>query len=677
MPVNELINETSPYLLQHAHNAVNWHAWGKTAFEKAKSEDKMVIVSVGYSACHWCHVMAHESFEDKEVAELMNGNFISIKVDREERPDIDIIYMAAAQLINGNGGWPLNAIALPDGRPFFAATYFPKDRWIQLLQYFINEYKTNKGELVTQASQLAQGISQVDKIPFKDRNSTFTVKDAEQVFNGIFRNVDNREGGLASNIKFPMPGVWEWLLEYYHFSKDERALKTVKTTLNKMKDGGIYDQIGGGFARYSTDPHWHLPHFEKMVYDNAQLISLYSHAFQITGDEEYRRIAEETIAFLKNELFDGRGFYSSIDADSEKEEGKYYVWKADEIDRLLGVDAEMFKQYFGIVENGNWEDGKNIPDRNRAKQFTPENIKFDLQKINQCRKELLRERKKRISPSLDDKILTGWNAMATSGLLSASNAFGSGDYAELAEKNLIFIEECRWDAQNRVLFRNLDRNKKITYGFLDDYAFFIKALIECYQYNFDIHYLRVALDLTETVMENFDDDQSRMFFYNDRRFEDVVVRPREVGDNVIPSSNSVMAENLVLLGILFDRKDLILHAESMVTNVKDEMTANPAYYSNWARVLLKLIRNPFEVAIVGKDYVSSLRKLQQHFSADVVYCGSGESEDLPLLEQKFRPGKTMIYVCVNKVCQLPVMQPEKALKQMEDQRLSLNMANKL
>lgn len=677
MPVNALIHESSPYLLQHAHNPVNWQPWGKEAFAEAKRLNKMVIISIGYAACHWCHVMAHESFENEDVAKLMNDHFVCIKVDREERPDVDIIYMAAAQLINGNGGWPLNALALPDGRPFFAATYFPKDRWMQLLQYFMNEWETNQKALTEQADHLAGGIAQVDRLPFANEVVDFEPKDAGRIFDSIYKSTDKRDGGLSSSVKFPMPSVWEWLLEYHHFSGNPAALEVVRTSLNKMKDGGIYDQIGGGFARYATDPYWHIPHFEKMLFDNAQLIALYSHAFQVTHDEEYRRIAEETIYFLKRELFDGRGFYSSIDADSEKEEGKYYVWTKSEVVRLLGKEAESFCKYFGITESGNWEDGKNVPDRNWARQFDGGNRPFEPRVIDDARKKLFDARSLRVRPALDDKILTGWNALTSSGLLAAAKAFGRDDYAEVAEKNIAFLLETRFDRKNSVVFRNYDKNNKTTFGFLDDYAFLINVLIDYYQYGFDIHYLHRAMELTEIALENFYDENDGMFLYNDVRFEEVVIRPRQVSDDVIPSANSVMAENLICLGMLFDRADLITKARNMLRTVRNDMQENPAYYSNWARTLLSMIKSPFEVAVIGKDFQQQIKLLNVNFLPDAILCGSDEQENLPLLKQRFIPGKTFIYVCMNKTCQMPVLQSRDALRQMQEQRAGLNMANKL
>lgn len=677
MPVNALINETSPYLLQHAHNPVNWYPWGKEAFDRAQKEDKMIIISIGYAACHWCHVMAHESFEDPQVAKLMNENFIGIKVDREERPDVDKIYMSAAQLINGNGGWPLNALALPDGHPFFAATYFPRDRWIQLLQYFINEFKTNKATLKDQAARLADGIVGQERLPFKPGVAVFETRDAQIVFDNISGSIDKKDGGLSSTVKFPMPSVWEWLLAYYQYCGNRQALDAALLSLNKMKDGGIYDQIGGGFARYSTDPYWHIPHFEKMLFDNAQLISLYSHAFQLTGEREYRRIAEETLCFLKRELFDGRGFYSSINADSENQEGKYYVWTAAEIKSVLGQDAGSFNKYFGITDSGNWEDNKNVIDRNWASRSDSYDTVFDLSKISVGKKKLFNQRQQRVRPTTDDKVLTAWNAMTSIALISSAKAFDDDSYGQLAKRNIDFLIETRLGRDRGIVFRNFNKNKKMIYGFLDDYSFFIKSLIEYYQYSFQSHYLQIAMELTEAVIENFSDEAGAMFLFNDARFEDVVIRPQEAGDDVIPSSNSVMADNLLQLGTIFDREDMVRRVRSMMGTIKDEMMSNPVYYSNWARVMLKLTTDLVEVAIVGAEFRSQLKQFFRYFLPQAIFCGSAGQENLPLLKQRSVPGKTMIYVCVNKTCQLPVLQAADALKQIQKLGGTANVANKL
>ena len=362
---NSLINETSPYLLQHANNPVNWYAWGDTALEKAKQENKMLLISVGYAACHWCHVMEHESFENEEVAKVMNANYICIKVDREERPDVDQVYMNAAYLINGNGGWPLNSLAMPDGKPFFAGTYFPKENWVRLLEYFAEIYKTDRRKLEVQAENVSKGIRDIEHIPINLHPVSFSENDLNEMFLSFQKRIDEETGGSKGAMKFPMPSIWEFLLQYHYFSGNKDALNAVKITLDNMANGGIYDQLGGGFSRYATDSKWHAPHFEKMLYDNGQLVSLYSHAFQLTQDPLYKKIVYGTLEFVDRELCSPEGgYYASLDADSEGEEGKYYVWSEKEIKEILQDDASLFIDHYGITATGNWEHNKNIPDIN-------------------------------------------------------------------------------------------------------------------------------------------------------------------------------------------------------------------------------------------------------------------------------------------------------------------------
>lgn len=669
---NELIHETSPYLLQHAHNPVHWYPFGDDAFKKAREENKMLIVSIGYAACHWCHVMEHESFENEEVAAVMNEHFISIKVDREERPDVDMIYMSAAQLINGSGGWPLNALALPDGRPFFAATYFPPQRWLQLLRYFVDQYRNNHDAIVEQAAHLSKGIRDIDHVPFGDEAPDFSKKDLETIHDHLLKRTDFQNGGLTSAMKFPMPSVWEWLLEYHHLTGDQDALQAVTTTLDHMKNGGIYDQIGGGFARYATDPQWHVPHFEKMLYDNAQLISLYSHAYQVTQQAEYKRIAEETIRFVKRELSDGMGFYASLDADSEKEEGKFYVWRHQEIREVLGDDADLFCKYFAIIPNGNWEDGKNIPDRNLAVHAGNNLSESDRMAIEEGRKKLLKKRHERVRPALDNKVLTSWNAMMVTALADAFRAFGKKEHYDLAKQSIDFLTTALWHADDKILYRNFQKKTASTPGFLDDYAFFIRSLIDFYQISFEIKYLHQAEQLTKVVLKHFVDESNKLFFYTDARFNQLITRPVEINDNVIPSSNSVMAENLHLLGLLMHDTKMVQHAATMVKNLKKDILANASYQSNWARVMLHMVTSVSEIAIVGAEWQDRLQEMQRHFTPAAVFCGSSGDENLPLLTGKYQAKKTLIYVCKNKACQRPVETSREAMKEVQKNTLQEN-----
>ena len=660
---NSLINETSPYLLQHAYNPVNWFAWNEKTLAKAKEEDKMLLISIGYAACHWCHVMEHESFENEEVAKVMNENYVCIKVDREERPDVDQVYMNAAYLVNGNGGWPLNALAMPDGKPFFAGTYFQKENWINVLKYFADVYKNDRKKLEEQAENLSKGIREIEEIPMNNDSTSFDENELNAMFAMFEKRIDFVYGGTKGAMKFPMPSVWECLLSYYYFSGDKKALKAVEVTLDHMANGGIYDQVGGGFSRYATDPRWHVPHFEKMLYDNGQLVSLYSHAFQLTKNYLYEKAVYETLEFVTRELtsLEG-GFFSSLDADSEGEEGKFYVWSEQEIKKILGNDANFYEEYYGITTDGNWEENKNITDANFGKKDSTVNKEI-LLKLNFLNKKLFSEREKRVRPATDDKILTSWNALMAKGFIDSYKAFSEERFLFPAKLNIDFLLKNICGNDN-ALFRNFKKGKATIHGFLDDYAFFISALIGYYQISFEESYLQKAKDLTRYVIEHFYDKTSGMFFYTDDQYSDLIARKTEITDNVIPSSNSEMAKNLFLLSLYFDDKDYEQKSLQLVRNVFHDLKNNLNYYSNWAQALILQIFPTVEIAIVGKEWKEKLKEFQKKFLPNVIYSGGDHEGHLPLLENKLVQGKTLIYVCKNKSCQLPVENVEDALKQL-------------
>lgn len=667
MYTNALIHETSPYLLQHAHNPVDWYPWGKEALDKAKKENKMLLISVGYAACHWCHVMEHESYEDTAVANIMNKNFICIKVDREERPDVDQVYMNAAYLINGNGGWPLNALAMPDGKPFFAGTYFPKQNWIQLLEYFSDQYKNNRTKLQEQAENVSKGIRDIENVPMNKNDISFNIKTLNEMFVGFSNKIDFAKGGTKGGMKFPMPAIWEYLLQYHYLSGNKEALQAVETTLVNMANGGIYDQVGGGFSRYATDSLWHAPHFEKMLYDNAQLVSLYSHAFQLTGNPLYKKIVYETIDFVKRELTSpDDGFYSSLDADSEGKEGKFYVWRKEEIQNILGNDAALFCDYFGITESGNWESGENIPDINMCEKNIEK--KYDLtqnqliHKINSLKNIVFEQRTKRIRPNTDDKILTSWNALMAKGLIDAYRTFGDKNFLSFAQKNIDFLLK-NIETKEGGLYRNYKNGTATIPAFLDDYAFLINALINFYQVSFDEKYLQKAYSLTRYTEEHFFDKATGMFFYTDDQYSNLIARKMEVSDNVIPSSNSEMAKNILLLGLYFENKTYEDQSVQMIKNVAGDIQKTPGYYCNWAQVMALEVHPPYEAAIVGNNWASKLAQLQKKYLPNTIYLGGYNEGTLPLLENKLVKDKTMIYVCENKTCQRPVEEVAEALKQ--------------
>ncbi len=669
MYTNALINETSPYLLQHAHNPVDWHPWGDSALALAKKENKMLLISVGYAACHWCHVMEHESYEDTVVAKVMNEHFVCIKVDREERPDVDQVYMNAAYLINGSGGWPLNALAMPDGRPFFAGTYFPKTNWIKMLEYFADLYKNDREKLEVQANNVSNGIRDIENVPINNGEVSFSLDTMNEMFRKFQQRIDEEKGGTKGAMKFPMPSNWEFLLHYNYLSGNTAALKAVETTLTQMAQGGIYDQVGGGFSRYATDANWHAPHFEKMLYDNAQLVSLYSHAFQVTKNPLYKRVVFETIAFIKRELTSPEGgFYSSLDADSEGEEGKFYVWSEQEIQEILGDDAGIFSDYFGITAKGNWEPHKNIPDinmgyKNIEKKYSISHEQL-LDKIEVLKNKLFIERAKRIRPHTDDKILTSWNALMSKGLIDAYGAFGESDFLMMAQTNINFLLKNISTKENE-LYRNYKNGKATIPAFLDDYAFMISALIDYYQVTFDQSYLQKANGLTQYVEQHFFDKSSGMFFYTDDQHSNLIARKMEVTDNVIPASNSEMAKNLLTLSLYYENSTYEAQSQQLLKNVIDDVKKNAGYYSNWAQLMALQLKSPYEIAIMGNDWKEKLAAFHKHYLPQAIYLGGNSEDGISLLQNKLVEGKTMIYVCENKTCQRPVEEVDDALKQLK------------
>ena len=664
---NALIEESSPYLLQHAHNPVNWYPWGDAALQKATAENKMLIISIGYAACHWCHVMEHESFEDVDVAKIMNENFICIKVDREERPDVDQVYMTAAQLITGKGGWPLNALALADGRPFYAGTYFPKNNWIQLLQYFIDLQQKNPVSLEKSADQVTKGIHAAEQVTFKETGKTFTVVDLDKQYEMMKGNIDFKKGGANRAPKFPMPSVWAYLLHYNYLSKNEEALKAVTVTLDNMALGGIYDHLQGGFARYSTDMNWHVPHFEKMLYDNAQLVSLYADAYKQTKNALYKKVVYETLEFVAQELTSAEGaFYASLDADSEGEEGKYYVWTKAEVDKVLGNDAEIFSAFYNITADGNWEHGNSILLRNETDEAIAKQFKItitDLHKtIDAAKVKLMPVREARVKPGLDDKVLSSWNALMLQGYVKAYRVFGEEAFLNKAVINANFLLQHAIAADGEMT-RNFKNGKSSIKALLDDYAFNIAAFIELYQASFDEKWLTHANKITGYVLEHFFDPKSQMFFYTHNLYADLIARKMELSDNVIPSSNSEMAKNLFLLGHFLNKDDYINKAKQMLINVEADVQRNIYFYANWG-MLQALFTSPlYEVAIMGDDFKSLRQQFDKYYLPNTILLGGKTEGSLALLKNKLVPGATTIYVCRDKSCKLPVMQVEQALLQ--------------
>ncbi|MGB3778521.1 MAG: thioredoxin domain-containing protein [Tunicatimonas sp.] len=671
-PTNALINETSPYLLQHAHNPVNWQPWGETALEQAQRENKLMIVSIGYAACHWCHVMEHESFEDSAVAALMNEHFVTIKVDREERPDVDQVYMEAAQLMTGRGGWPLNAITLPDGRPVFAGTYFPKDQWMSVLRQVQQSYERTPERLEKIATEVTEGIRSTEAFVPPPDGPVYEAALLDELYRTWKPKLDLKRGGNRGAPKFPMPVNGQFMMQYAYYTGNAEAYAWVETTLEQMARGGIYDHLGGGFARYATDDVWRVPHFEKMLYDNAQLVSLYSQAYRVDQNPLYRRVVYETLDFIAREMTSDEGaFYSSLDADSEGEEGKFYVWTADEVNRILGDEAALFSDYYHITQQGNWEAGKNIlyVDESDSALAARQGLSVvDLQRrLQNNRKNLLKARRQRVRPGLDDKSLTAWNALMLNGYVDAYRTFGEPRFLEAALTNARFLRGKVIGGQG-AMTRNYKAGTATIDAFLDDYAQTIAAFINLYQATFDASWLETAQMLQQYALNQFYDEASGLFFYTSNNHPELIARKKEVSDNVIPASNSVMANNLYQLGLLLYEDAYVEKAQTMLTQVTENLRAYPGYYANWASLLSQMTYPRYEVAIVGDAYAEQRTALDRHYLPNALLLGGSNEGDLALLEDKLVPGQTTIYVCEQGLCKLPVTEAARAVQQIVPNR---------
>jgi hypothetical protein len=663
---NQLQYSSSPYLLQHANNPVDWYPWGKEALDKAKAENKLILVSIGYSACHWCHVMEHESFESEEVAKLMNQFFVCIKIDREERPDIDQIYMNAVQLMTGRGGWPLNCFCLPDQRPIYGGTYFPKKDWMNLLTNLAHFYETKPAEAEDYARKLTEGIQQSEKLNFIKEDKTYKLEDLQEILEPWKMLFDFSEGGHNRSPKFPMPNNWDFLMKAAILLKDEAAHVIVRLTLDKMAAGGIYDHLGGGFARYSVDGKWHIPHFEKMMYDNGQLLGLYADGFKWSKEERYQEIVEETFDWLQREMTSAKGgFYSALDADSEGVEGKFYTWEKQEIDAVLGSEADLFNTFYEVSEDGNWEEEhiNNLWIR-QEKEAVAEAFQISEVELNQriaaAKVKLLAVRDQRIRPGLDDKILTSWNSLMIKGLCKAYQAFADDKYLDLALKNYKFLNKNMVQTEGG-LYRNYKNGKASINGFLDDYALFIEAIIYLYECTFDEAYLHQAKALTDYTLDHFRDDESGMFFYTSNLDEALIARKYETTDNVIPASNSVMAYNLKRLSQFFDEKRYEKIYQHLLKMVQPQMKSYGSGYSNWASILLEEVKGCVEIVITGPNYSHQRKELAKNYIPNQIILG-GTQGNLPLLQDKFI-GDTKIFVCKDKSCKLPVNDVNEAIKQ--------------
>jgi uncharacterized protein len=682
---NQLIDETSPYLLQHAHNPVNWYPWGEEALGKAKQENKPVLVSIGYAACHWCHVMEKESFEDEATAALMNEHFVNIKIDREERPDLDHIYMDAVQAMSGHGGWPLNVFLTPDGKPFYGGTYFPPRRafnrpsWQETLLGVIQAFNERRHEIDAQAENLTSHLAQSNSFglqPAADSSSLFIKEKPEEAFRQVMNAADREWGGFGKAPKFPQTFTIQFLLRYHsvygeNFRLAEGALEQALLSLDKMIEGGLYDQLGGGFARYSTDTEWLAPHFEKMLYDNALLVIVLSEAYQLTKKERYREVIGETIGFVQRELLyalPGRqeaGFCAALDADSEGEEGKFYVWHPDEVSQVLGEEAGIFCSYYDITGEGNWheggstEKGKNILRvKKPLKRFAEENglpVETLQEMLEKGKTKLLEQRNKRIRPMLDDKIILGWNALMNTACSKAFEATGNEQYRQLATGNMQFLLEKFSTGRPGEFYHTWKSEKAKFPAFLDDYAFLVQALLQLYEITTDTQWLLEAKSITEYIITHFSEPDSGFFYYTRSDQADVILRKKEVYDGATPSGNSVMAYNLYRLAGFFDISDWKERSYNMVSSLGRAITRYPTSFGTWNCLLLEMIAGTHEIAIIGKNAPDVHRELLQEFIPHRILMASFVPDNtFPLLSGKAVADPALIYLCKNFECRQPV-----------------------
>lgn len=670
---NRLAQESSPYLLQHAHNPVDWYPWGDEALQRARSEDKPILVSIGYAACHWCHVMERESFEDEATAGIMNQHFINIKIDREERPDLDHIYMDAVQAMTGSGGWPLNVFLLPDGRPFYGGTYFPPVRafnrasWKEILLAVSEAYKDRRAELTTQAEGLTQHLLQSNAFgqDTSGQQTAFTETSLDEIAANLLKQADKEEGGFGRAPKFPQTFSIQYLLRHYYFTKDEASLQQALLSLDKMIAGGIYDQLGGGFARYSTDAEWLAPHFEKMLYDNALLVTTLAEAYQLTQRPHYKRVIVETLAFVERELTSPEGgFYSALDADSEGEEGRYYVWTKEEIEEVLGPEAELFNAYYDVSANGNWhEQGHSGGPHNILRVLQPLeefaaangfDIKYLEEVLENARRKLLAHREKRVRPLLDDKILLGWNALMNIAYSKAYMATGDEHYKEVAVQNMIFLRRAFYDKDSNSWNHTYKNGKAKMPAFLDDLAYLINALIHLQEITGDGQNLKIARQLTGYVIENFSEEESSFFYYTNQYQYDVIIRKREVYDGAIPSGNAVMGHNLLYLSIVFNDQEWRSRAADMADALSQVIVKYPTSFGVWASLLQAIVKGVPEVVATAQKIVEWRKQILSIFIPYRIFQSTDEPDDsFPLLEGKQITSQPLVFLCKNYACHHP------------------------
>jgi uncharacterized protein YyaL (SSP411 family) len=668
--MNELYLETSPYLLQHANNPVHWKAWNENSLAQAKAANKLIIISIGYSACHWCHVMEHENFENEEVAVVMNAHFVNIKIDREERPDIDAVYMKAVQVMTGQGGWPMNVVTLPDGRPIWGGTYFRKNDWINSLEKLQEIYTQNPETIMDYAEKLHEGLQSLSIVPINNSGNPFEIEILENLLVKWQKSFDWEYGGMARAPKFMMPTNYEFLLRYGYQTKNKNILDFVNLTLTKMAYGGLFDTIDGGFSRYSVDMKWHVPHFEKMLYDNGQLVSLYANAYKLTGNKLYKEVIEKTLTFVKKEWLTSEGsFYSALDADSLNtknilEEGAFYVWTKKELESILREDFELFSLVFNVNELGFWEHENYVLIQNQSLEEIAFQQNIALESLEQKKKyweQLLYEkREKRSKPRLDDKCLTSWNAIMIKGFVDSYKALVNKKHLEIALQNAHFIIKNLWSSEGN-LFRTYKNGSATINGYLEDYAHVINAFLSLYEATLDENWLQNAKQLTDYCFDYFYDEKAQFFSFTSKKDSELITSHFEVEDNVIPAVNSVMASNLFRLGIYFNNSYYETICQQMVQNIIP-IIDYPSAYSNWLNVFLNFSEQNKELAICGENALQYLGKINQIYLPNIIIAGAIKSTKLPFLDNRMLEKETLFYLCQNKTCNVPTTDFDEIIK---------------
>ncbi|PLS77305.1 MAG: thioredoxin domain-containing protein [Chloroflexi bacterium] len=678
---NRLIDETSPYLLQHAHNPVDWYPWGSEALERARAEDKPILLSVGYSACHWCHVMERESFEDEDTAALMNEHFVNIKVDREERPDIDAIYMQAVQAMTQHGGWPMTVFLTPQGEPFYGGTYFPPEprygmpSFQQLLSAMSDTWRNRRDDVLTSARELTEHLVTAEQL--KAGAGGLNERLLDQAASSIQQRFDPRYGGWGKAPKFPAPQTIDFLLRQYQRKGDETVRQQAEYTLLRMAHGGMYDQLGGGFHRYSVDEKWLVPHFEKMLYDNGQLARTYLHAYQLTGNTEYRRIVEETLDYIMREMTAPEGgYYAAQDADSEGVEGKFFVWTAAEVRQALGEDANLFAQIYDVTTRGNWEHTNILhlprPIEDIAR-VTGQPVERLREVVERGKRTLFALREQRVHPQRDDKVLTNWNGLMLAAMADAGRVLDRQDYLESAQHNAEFVLTAM-RVNGRLRHSYKDGQAKVE-AFLSDYALYAEGLLTLYRATFELRWLQAARDLAEHMLAHFWDQEQGGFFQTSDEHETLIARPKDLFDEAVPSGNAVAAHVLLQLGALLGEPEYDRRARATIELVTSALQQYPSAFATMLNALDFALAVPREVAIMGEPRDAATQRLidvlDTRWLPNVIVAAAhpddtAAAELVPLLrERPLRDGKATAYVCRSFVCNLPTTEPDEMLRQLD------------